>query len=111
MKPLTWCGDTLRRIRDFPKEARRKVGHQLNRVQHGRDPEDWKPMPIIGLGVREIRSHEEGDYRVLYLAKFAEAVYVLHAFAKKTRKTPKLDLKLASARFHAVIEERTRQQR
>lgn len=95
----------------FSEEARRKAGHQLNRVQHGHDPEDWKPMPTVGLNVREIRIHEEGEHRVLYLAKFAEAVYVLHAFRKKTRKTPKSDLDLASDRFRAVLEERRRQQR
>ena len=111
MKLITWCGDSLRRIREFPEEARHEAGHQLNRVQHGIDPEDWKPMPMVGLSVREIRIHEEGEYRVLYLAKFAEAVYVLHAFSKKTRKTPKRDIDLASERFRAVIEERKRQKR
>jgi phage-related protein len=111
MKLITWCGDSLRRIREFPEEARHEAGHQLNRVQHGIDPDDWKPMPTVDLSVREIRIHEEGEYRVLYLAKFAEAVYVLHAFNKKTRKTPKRDIDLASERFRAVIEERKRQKR
>ncbi len=111
MKLITWCGDSLRRIREFPEEARHEAGHQLNRVQHGIDPEDWKPMPIVGLSVREIRIHEEGEYRVLYLAKFADAVYVLHAFGKKTRKTSKQGIDLSSERFRAVIEERKRQKR
>lgn len=66
-------------------------------------------MPTVGLSVCEIRIHEDGEYRVLYLAKFAEAVYVLHAFSKKTRKTPKSELDLASSRFRAVIEERRKQ--
>jgi phage-related protein len=111
MKPLTWVGNSLDCVRDFPEEARRKAGHQLNRVQHGRDPEDWKPMPTVGPGVREIRVHEEREYRVLYVAKFAEAVYVLHAFGKKTRKTAKSDIDLASDRFRAVIEERRKHQK
>ena len=111
MKLITWCGDSLRRIREFPEKARHDAGYQLNRVQHGIDPEDGKPMPTVGLSVREIRIHEEGEYRVLYLAKFAEAVYVLHAFSKKTRKTPKRDIDLAGERFRAVIEERGRQKR
>ena len=111
MKLITWCGDSLRRIREFPEEARHEAGHQLNRVQHGIDPEDWKPMPRVGLSVREIRIHEEREYRVFYLAKFAEAVYVLHAFSKKTRTTSKQDIDLASDRFRAVIEERKRQKR
>lgn len=109
MKPLTWVGNSLDCIRDFPEEARRRAGHQLNRIQQGHDPEDWKPMPTVGLGVREIRIHEAGEYRVLYIAKFAETVYVLHAFGKKTRKTPRSDIDLASGRFRAVIEERRKQ--
>jgi phage-related protein len=111
MKFITWCGDSLRRIREFPGEARHEAGHQLNRVQHGIDPDDWKPMPTVGLSVREIRIHEEREYRVFYLAKFADAVYVLHAFSKKTRRTSKQDIDLASDRFRAVIEERKRQKR
>ena len=111
MKLITWCGDSLRRIREFPDDARHEAGHQLNRVQHGIDPEDWKPMPRVGLSVREIRIHEEREYRVFYLAKFADAVYVLHAFSKKTRTTSKQDIDLASDRLRAVIEERKRQKR
>lgn len=111
MKPIIWFSDSLERIRDFPGEARRVAGHQLNRVQQGRDPEDWKPMPSVGLGVREIRVHEDGEYRVLYVAKLPEAVYVLHAFGKKTRKTPKQDIAMAAARFRALTEERRRQKR
>jgi len=110
MKPIIWCGDSLRRIRDFPDEARHKAGHQLNRVQHGRDPEDWKPMTTVGAGVQEIRIHQDGEFRVLYVAKFAEAVYVLHAFQKKARKTPQKDLDLSGIRFRAVVDERRRKQ-
>lgn len=84
---------------------------QLNRVQHGREPDDRKSMPTVGSGVYEIRIHEDGEYRVLFVAKFAEAVYVLHAFRKKTRKTAKQDIDLAANRFRAVTEGRRRQQR
>lgn len=108
MKPITWCGDSRERIREFPDEARRKAGQQLNRVQHSLEPQDWKPMPTVGLGVREIRIHELGEHRVLYVAKFAEAVYVLHAFAKKSQKTPKRNLEVAAGRFRSVVEERRR---
>ena len=111
MKLITWCGDSLERIREFSDEARRESGHQLNRVQHGREPEDWKPMTTVGSGVREFRIHAEGEYRVLFVAKFVESVYVLHAFAKKTRKTSKQDLDLATVRFRAVLAERRRQGR
>ena len=106
MKPISWCGDSRSRIREFPEAARRKAGHELNRVQYGREPEDWKPMPSVGTGVNEIRVHAEGEHRVLYVAKFEEAVYVLHSFRKKTRKTPKPSLELACQRYRVVLEER-----
>jgi phage-related protein len=75
-------------------------------VQAGKDPEDWKPMPTVGLGVKEIRVREGGAFRVIYVARFAEAVYVLQAFQKKANKTPKPDLELARRRFRALIQER-----
>ena len=106
MKTISWCGDARTRIREFPEAARRKAGHELNRVQHGREPEDWKPMPSVGAGVNEIRVHAGGEHRVLYVAKFEEAVYVLHAFRKKTRKTPKPALVLTSQRYRLVLEDR-----
>ena len=104
MKTIAWCGDSLHRIREFPDAARRKVGQQLHRLQHGFEPHDWKPMPSVGPGVCEIRVHEMGEYRVLYVLKFAEAVYVLHVFAKKSQKTPKRDLEVAAARFRTLVE-------
>jgi phage-related protein len=108
MKSVRWCGDSRSRIREFPKAARGRAGHELNRVQHGREPEDWKPMSSIGAGVNEIRVHVDGEHRVLYVAKFEDAIYVLHAFRKTTRKTPKPVLELASERYRAVLEERKR---
>lgn len=73
----------------FPGEVRREAGYQLARVQAGKDPADWKPMPSVGLGVNEIRVREDsGAFRVIYVARFAEAIYVLHAFQKKAQKTP-----------------------
>lgn len=86
--------------------ARQRVGRQLARVQDGLEPEDWKPMPSIGIGVREIRVRENGAYRLIYVAKFSEAIYVLHAFEKKSRKTAKLDVELARTRFRALVNER-----
>jgi phage-related protein len=108
MKPIVWCGDSLERIRDFPDDARRLAGHQLDKVQRGSDPDDWKPMPSVGLGVREIRVRAQGQFRVMHLAKFEEAVYVLHAFSKKTQRTAKQDLELATMRFRELLEERRR---
>ena len=80
-KPVTWLGSSRESIRDFPDDPRRE------RVQAGKDPADWKPMPSVGLGVKENRVRDGGAYRVIYVARFAEAIYVLHAFQKKTTKT------------------------
>lgn len=63
-------------------------------------------MPIVGAGVIEIRAHLEGEYRVLYVAKFEEAVYVLHAFVKKTQKSPSLDIELGRKRYRELLEGR-----
>lgn len=65
-------------------------------------------MSSIGVGVREIRIHVEGEHRIIYLAKFDEAVYVLHAFQKKTQKTAKKDIDIAKARLRDVIQNRAR---
>lgn len=94
-------------LRAFPETARREAGHQLDRVQRGLDPDDWKPMAIIGPGVREVRIRDEaGAFRVFYIATFAEAVYVLHAFQKKTQRTAKRDLGLAASRLGELRQRR-----
>ena len=91
-------------LRDFPRSARRATGFQLDKVQGGEDADDWKPMPAVGNGVHEIRVRDEsGAYRLVYVAKFPEAVYVLHAFQKKTRKTALGDLELAKDRYREVL--------
>lgn len=108
MKPVVWLGDSRARLRQFPAEAMRVAGHQLEQVQAGREPRDWKPMPSVGLGVNEIRVRAGDAFRVIYVAKFAEAVYVLHAFQKKSWKTSRGDIELARQRFRNLIEERRR---
>lgn len=85
MKFLRFVGSTLDDLRSFPAEARRETGFQLDAVQRGLMPDDFKPMPAVGAGAYEIRIHVEGEWRVLYVAKFEDAVYVLHAFQKKTQ--------------------------
>jgi phage-related protein len=105
-KPIAWVATARRDIRVFPANARRDAGFELHRVQQGLDPDDWKPMPTIGPGVREIRIHTDLEHRVFHVATFADAVYVLHAFEKRTRKTPKRDLDLAGVRFRALVRER-----
>jgi phage-related protein len=102
-KSVTFHGDSLDRLREFPDDARRDAGHEIHRVQQGFDPSDWKPMPSIGTGVREIRVRDAtGAYRVIYVAHRAEALHVLHAFQKKTQKTPKRDLELAKQRLREL---------
>lgn len=106
MKPLKWLGDALEAVQTFSDGARRDAGHQLSIVQSGKDPVDWKPMESVGAGVKEIRIRMEKGYRVLYVAKFAEAVYVLHAFEKKSQRTLKTDIDLANQRYRLLLQER-----
>ena len=105
-KPLMWLGSSGRDLRAFPVLARRLTGFQLRRVQQGLEPDDWKPMPTVGPGVREIRIHIGGAHRVFYLATRAEAIDVLHAFEKKTQKTAAGDLVIARDRFRALGKQR-----
>ena len=108
-KELKWAGSSLKDITAFPDSARREAGYQLRRVQFGMDPDDWKPFKTVGPGVREIRIKEAGGtYRVVYVAKFEEAIYVLHAFQKKTRKTAGKDISIATVRYRAIVADRTR---
>jgi phage-related protein len=103
VKPVTFHGDSLDRLRDFPVDARRDAGHELYQVQIGVDPRDWKAMTTIGAGVREIRIRDAaGAFRVIYITTFADAVHVLHAFQKKTRTTAQRDLDIASARLRQL---------
>lgn len=103
MKRLTFLGDSLAQLRSFPEDARKEAGVPLHKVQLGLDPSDWKPMSTVGPGVREIRIRDEtGAFRVLYVAHLADAVYVLHAFQKKTQRTAKKDLDVAAIRLRQI---------
>ncbi len=104
LKPLYFVGSALEDLRAFPRAPRREAGYQLDRVQFGLEPSDWKPMTTIGGGVREIRIHHEGQYRVIYVAKIHDAVYVLHAFLKKTQKTRKQDVEIARRHLKEIRE-------
>ena len=105
-KPVEFRGSALDDLRAFPETARRAAGYQLDQVQHGRDPDDWKPMNTVGRGVWEIRIRDAaGAFRVMYVAKFADAVYVLHCFQKKTQRTSKADLNLAAQRYRDLLKE------
>ena len=105
-KSIIWLGDSLEVIRAFPALAKNRIGRQVARVQDGLVPHDWKPMPAIGIGVSEIRVRAARAYRVIYVAKFVEGIYVVHAFEKKAQRTPQPDIELARARFRALVNER-----
>jgi phage-related protein len=105
-RPIEFRGSALEDLSHFPPAARRKAGFQLFLVQEGDDPDDWKPMSSIGHGVREIRIREkDGAFRVIYAATFANAVYVLHCFQKKTQKTSAGDIELAKRRYKELVRE------
>jgi phage-related protein len=111
-KALFWLGTSRADLAAFPDDARRVSGFQLRRVQQGLAPNDWKPMTRVGPGVREIRVHTALEHRILYVATFADGVYVLHAFEKRSRATKPSDLQLARVRFRALTAwRRTRDER
>ncbi|MBU0653704.1 MAG: type II toxin-antitoxin system RelE/ParE family toxin [Gammaproteobacteria bacterium] len=108
MKKLEWIGTSYKDLCSFPEDAKDTAGYQLHLLQIGEQPIDWKPMGTVGNGVQEIRIKEAtGAFRIIYVAKFEEAVYVLHAFQKKTQKTAQPDIELARERFKTMIKERT----
>jgi phage-related protein len=106
MKPVFWVGDALEKLRRYSREVRAEVGHELELVQRGEKPSDFRPMPDVGSGVVEIRIHAGGEYRIFYVARFEEAIYVLHCFQKKTRTTARLDLQLGKRRYQAMVYRR-----
>ena len=101
-KPLKFVASSLDDLRNFPDEARRAAGFELHAIQSGLEPSDWKPMQVVGSGVMEIRIHILGEWRIIYVAKHHEGVYVLHAFQKKTRKTSRQDIDLARQRYKQI---------
>jgi phage-related protein len=106
VKPITWMGSTKHDLKACAADIRYAAGRELERVQRGADPVDWKPMGTVGRGAREIRVHVGGETRVFYVATFPEAVYVLHVFAKRSRKTSRRDLALGKERYQAMVKER-----
>jgi len=106
MKPVRFLGSSLKDLRDFPSDARQDAGRQLDRLQRGKQPDDFKPMPAIGKGVEEIRVWDDaGTFRVIYTARLADAIFVLHAFQKKTQATSKRDIDTAKARFTQLMRD------
>ena len=104
MRPVRFLGTSLKCLRDFPEDARHDAGYQLEKVQRGEQPDDFKPMPSIGQGVEELRvTDDSGAYRVVYVARRADAVYVLHAFHKKTQATSKQNIERAKKRLAELL--------
>jgi phage-related protein len=99
---LKFVGSSLDDLRNFPEEARRVAGFELRAVQNGLEPRDWKPMKSIGSGVKEIRIHVLGEWRIVYVTKLADAIYVLHAFQKKSQRAKRNDIELARKRFKEI---------
>lgn len=102
MKHIIWLGSSYEDLLNFPKEAKQVAGYNLDKIQRGQEPSDWKPMASIGTGVKEVRIHCDNEYRVIYLAQKEEGIYVLHSFVKKTQKTSSKDLDLAKKRFKQI---------
>jgi len=110
LKPVHFVGTSRADLRRLPDSARETTGFQLFKVQQGKEPDDWKPMPIVGSGVQEMRITDKGNaYRVFVLTRFEEAVYVLHVFQKRSQKTAKSDLRLAKGRYADLLTWRNEQ--
>ena len=107
MKPISFLGSSLKALRAFPDAARQDAGFQLDLVQRGQQPDDFKALPAVGAGVEELRVWcEHGTFRVVYLARLADAIYVLHAFQKKTQTTAKADVEIAARRYRELLKGR-----
>lgn len=105
-KDINWRGSSLDDLVAFPQSVRRAAGFELHKVQFGREPTDWKPINEWGAGVIEIRLHgEDGQFRVVYIARFSDAICVLHCFQKKTQKTSLRDIAVIKARYKAALDE------
>ncbi len=104
MKRIIWLGKTNQIVRAYPPFVRQEIGYNLDKLQRGLDAHDWKPMIGVGPGVKEIRIHQENEYRVLYVTKFREAIYVLHCFIKKTQATSKKYIDMAKRHYGEILK-------
>ena len=108
MKNIVWLGNTLKEIRSYPDSVKKEIGYNIEKLQYGGDPVDWKPMVSIGAGVNEIRIHSVNEYRIIYVAKFKDAIYILHSFIKKTQKTEQRDIDKAKDRYKEILKLRSK---
>jgi phage-related protein len=105
MKQIAFEGSSLDDLREFTPTARNEAGYQLDKVQHGLEPDDFKPMPTVGKGVWELRiTDEAGQFRVIYIAKLKDAIHVLHCFKKKSQKTAQKDLDISNKRLRELLQ-------
>jgi phage-related protein len=105
-KNIEWVGSSKDDLLMFPKEVKQKAGFQLHRVQSDLEPDDWKPLDNIGSGIKEIRLHDDaGIYRVVYIAKFKNVVYVLHCFSKKENRIKQKDKEIIITRYKSIKKE------
>ncbi|MGB3788369.1 MAG: type II toxin-antitoxin system RelE/ParE family toxin [Phormidesmis sp.] len=107
-KQIYWMGSSRNELSGFPKMARQKAGFQLRALQRGQKPADFKPVGTVGKGAEEIRIRTENAYRVFYVSKFEEAIYVLYAFQKKTQKTANQDIEVGQKRYQEMMQFRTK---
>jgi phage-related protein len=105
MKEIIWLGSSYQDLLAFSKPAKQTAGYNLDKLQRGKEPNDWKPMTSIGNGVKELRIHCENEYRIIYLAQRPEGIYILHSFIKKTEKTSPKDIQLAKKRFKDILSD------
>ena len=105
MKPVHFVGSSREDLRELPESVQETAGFQLFKVQQGKEPDDWKPMTTVGPGVQELRVRDgSGIYRIFYVAKFQEAVYVLHVFEKRSQKTARSDIELGKSRYTELLK-------
>lgn len=101
-KNICFLGSTKEDIIAFPNDAKRESGQQLGLLQAGEEADDWKPFSSIGSGVKEICIRKDNEYRIVYVTKYKECIYILHAFVKKQQKTRKADIDLAKQRYKEI---------
>jgi len=113
---VVWEGDSREVLQAFPEEVRQNLGFQLWQLQQGERPGDYRPLPSIGTGVFELRDQDERAwYRVVYLSRINDVIYVLHCFEKKSREMTRKEFGKAKQRLKAVkarwAEEKKREKR
>src|SRR6266436_6226134 len=117
LRPLLWVASSKRDFREFPAQVQDDLGFQLYLAQTGQHPPSAKPLKVLGSGTVELVDNFDGDtYRAVYTVRFESAVYVLHAFKKKSKqgiKTPQSDIELIKRRLReaeAIDAARTKQE-